>query len=66
MTDLQVVGFVGLGNMGSEMAARLVASGCQLLVYDCNPEASSKLQQQGARVARSPLEIASTPGGCGR
>jgi hypothetical protein len=60
---VQLVGFVGLGNMGSEMAARLVASGYQLLVYDRNPEAVRKLQQQGARVARSPIEIALTPGG---
>lgn len=52
------VGFIGVGNMGSQMAARLLSAGNNLTVCDHNPEHVSKLQTLGADVAANPRELA--------
>lgn len=52
------LGFVGLGAMGSRMAARLMSAGHHLTVYNRTREKAEPLAQQGARVARSPREVA--------
>jgi 3-hydroxyisobutyrate dehydrogenase len=49
------VGFIGLGNMGGRMAARLVAAGHRVVGYDPVPEAAAKI---GAEPARSAGEVA--------
>lgn len=52
------VGFVGLGNMGRPMAARLVAAGFQLHLCDARPEAAAALAAEtGATVVRSTADI---------
>lgn len=43
--------FIGLGIMGSRMAANLLKNGVKLTVFNRSPEASKKLEQQGAVVA---------------
>ncbi len=53
------VGFVGLGQMGSRMAARLLDAGHQLTVYDVNEAAVAQLVARGARRAGSAAEVAS-------
>jgi 3-hydroxyisobutyrate dehydrogenase len=52
------VGFIGLGNIGQPMAARIVAGGFATTVYDARPERSAALAAAGARVAASAAEVA--------
>lgn len=55
MTD---VAFIGLGAMGSRMAAALLDAGFQLTVYNRNPERARPLEAKGAARADSPREAA--------
>jgi 3-hydroxyisobutyrate dehydrogenase-like beta-hydroxyacid dehydrogenase len=45
------VGFIGVGRMGSAMAANLLKAGHSVRVWDKSPETLRALQQQGATVA---------------
>jgi 3-hydroxyisobutyrate dehydrogenase-like beta-hydroxyacid dehydrogenase len=56
------VGFVGLGAMGSGMAANLVGAGFATRVYNRTPERARPLVDAGAEAADSPAEAAE-PGG---
>lgn len=51
----EIVGFVGLGNMGGRMTARLVATGREVVGYDPRSE---RARQVGARPADSVAEVA--------
>lgn len=48
--------FIGLGIMGSRMAANLIKNGANLTVYNRSQDAAVALRQQGAKVAHSPSE----------
>lgn len=50
------LGFVGLGSMGSAIAANLLKSGHPLRVWNRSPEPAAKLQAQGAQLAASAAE----------
>lgn len=52
------VAFLGLGAMGSGMAARLIAAGHVLTVYNRTPARTAPLAKLGARVADSPRAAA--------
>ena len=52
------IGFIGLGNMGSHMARRLVEAGHHVVVYDTRQEAIGNLAAIGAVAARSAAEVA--------
>jgi hypothetical protein len=52
------IGFIGLGNMGSHMARRLVEAGNKVVVYDARQEAIGNLAALGAIAARSAREVA--------
>ena len=52
------VGFIGLGNMGSNMANHLLNKGHRLVVYDVYPEAMTAFADKGALVAQNPAELA--------
>ena len=52
------IGLIGLGNMGYHFGTRLLAAGQDLIVFDTNPAALARLQQQGAQVAVSPRALA--------
>ncbi len=54
------VGLVGLGNIGSAMAQRLVGWPGGLTVYDIRPEAMRPLVAAGARAAADLTDLAST------
>ncbi|HKD23905.1 MAG TPA: NAD(P)-dependent oxidoreductase [Rhizomicrobium sp.] len=54
------IGFVGLGRMGSRMAARLLSAGHSLTVFDIDDAAVAALAKRGAKAARSPKEVADT------
>ena len=48
------VGFVGIGIMGSRMAARLLAAGHEVTVWNRTPEKAAKLVESGASLAATP------------
>lgn len=56
------VGFIGLGQIGSLMAGRLVGYADGLVVCDLREEAVAPLVEQGAAAAATPAEVA---GRCG-
>lgn len=47
------VAFIGLGNMGSPMAANLIKAGCTLRVFDLNQAAMATLAELGATTCES-------------
>jgi 3-hydroxyisobutyrate dehydrogenase-like beta-hydroxyacid dehydrogenase len=56
------VGFIGLGQLGQPMAARLAGWPGGLIVHDTRPEAMAPLAGAGAAVAYSVAEVAKTAG----
>jgi 3-hydroxyisobutyrate dehydrogenase-like beta-hydroxyacid dehydrogenase len=57
MTKSVQLGFIGIGNMGSRIAQRLVDHGYALTVYDRNVERASALIENGAVPATSIAEV---------
>ncbi len=58
MNKINKIGFVGIGNMGSPMAAHVVMAGFDLTVYDVNPQAAEKfVAQHGGKVAASLADL---------
>ncbi|MFC0296852.1 NAD(P)-dependent oxidoreductase [Geobacillus jurassicus] len=53
-----MIGFIGLGIMGSRMAENLLNSGYSLIVYNRTKEKAEPLLQKGAKWANSPKEAA--------
>ena len=53
----QVLGFIGLGQMGSRMAARLLEAGHKVVVCDRVPGIVAELVAKGATAAASPREV---------
>ena len=53
------LGFIGVGNMGSRMAKRLLEHGYQVIVYNRSRGAAEALTKYGATVADSIGELAS-------
>src|SRR5689334_21276409 len=54
----QRIGFIGLGNVGSQLAGNLLRHGVDLTVRDIDPERVATLVAQGARAAASPRSLA--------
>lgn len=52
-----LVGFIGLGKMGSRMAANLLKAGYPLLGHDLREEAREEIESAGGRAAGSPREV---------
>ncbi|WAB82362.1 NAD(P)-dependent oxidoreductase [Microcella daejeonensis] len=57
-TPLPVIGFIGLGNMGSGMARNLRAAGFDLVITDIRRESGDALVAGGARWADTAAEVA--------
>jgi 3-hydroxyisobutyrate dehydrogenase-like beta-hydroxyacid dehydrogenase len=53
-----MIGFIGLGIMGSRMAANLLDKGFDLIVYNRTKEKANGLLEKGAKWAKSPRELA--------
>ena len=53
ITKNQLIGFIGLGWMGSNFAGRLVQAGWQLEVFDIIPQKRAALADKGAIAADS-------------
>jgi|SRR5882672_9426019 len=58
--DQVKLGFIGLGNMGSRIAQRLLDHGYQLAVYDRDSAKAEVIAEKGAAVAKSIFELART------
>jgi 3-hydroxyisobutyrate dehydrogenase len=63
MTDKKIIsqprlGFIGLGNLGSRIARRLLAAGFPMTVYDRGRDKSKELESLGAAVAPDPRKLA--------
>ena len=58
--DQVKLGFVGLGNMGSRIAQRLLDHGYQLAVYDVDISKSDAIRAQSGTVAKNIVELART------
>ena len=52
------IGFVGLGDMGSQIARDLVAAGHEMTLFDLDPAALGAFAESGARLAASVAEVA--------
>lgn len=52
------IGFMGLGIMGTPMAANLLAAGYPVMVYNRSPEKAAPLVKQGAGLASNPKALA--------
>jgi 3-hydroxyisobutyrate dehydrogenase len=57
MTDLRI-GFIGLGNVGSQLAGNLLRHGVDLTIRDIDEARVAALLARGARAAASPRELA--------
>jgi 3-hydroxyisobutyrate dehydrogenase len=53
-----IIGFIGLGNLGSKLAATLLRNGRELIVHDLNETAAKPLLDAGAQWASTPKELA--------
>jgi 3-hydroxyisobutyrate dehydrogenase-like beta-hydroxyacid dehydrogenase len=52
------IGFLGLGEMGTPMASRLLHAGHEVMVWNRSAERTAPLAQEGAAVASSPARAA--------
>ncbi|MGK9055374.1 NAD(P)-dependent oxidoreductase [Neorhizobium petrolearium] len=58
MTD-RIIGFIGLGNMGSHMAAHLVKAGYEVLAYDIDANRRAAFaQEHGTALPDAPADLA--------
>jgi 4-hydroxybutyrate dehydrogenase/sulfolactaldehyde 3-reductase len=55
---MELIGFIGLGNMGRGMASNLCRKGAQVVVYDINAAAVAALTSLGAKAATSVADVA--------
>ncbi len=56
--DNHTIGWVGAGRMGYAMAARLLAAGCDVAVWNRTRAKAEPLVELGARIVDSPAELA--------
>lgn len=59
MSTSAKIGFIGLGNMGKEMATNLVLKGRNVAVYDINEKSMDEVASHGAQKCGSLKELAS-------
>ena len=53
------LGFIGVGRMGNHMAGRLLDAGYAVTIYDTNETAMQRLEQRGAKRAKSAADVGS-------
>ncbi|GAC1471567.1 MAG: NAD(P)-dependent oxidoreductase [Chamaesiphon sp.] len=58
----EVIGLIGLGNMGLPLALNLIESGYRLRVYNRTPEKAKPLADKGAEIVNRPADVVE-PGG---
>jgi len=58
VTSSTLLGFIGLGNLGSRIARRLMKAGFPLTVFDRDRDKTKELESLGATVAADPRKLA--------
>jgi 3-hydroxyisobutyrate dehydrogenase-like beta-hydroxyacid dehydrogenase len=58
-SDMETVGFIGLGNMGAGMAGNIQKADYPMVVYDLRQDITEPFVAQGARLGTSPADVAS-------
>jgi 3-hydroxyisobutyrate dehydrogenase-like beta-hydroxyacid dehydrogenase len=58
----EVIGFIGLGEIGGPMIARLIAAGHRVVVFDVDPPAMAAAEEAGAVPAASARAVAELAG----
>ena len=48
MSDMHIIGFIGLGTIGLPMAVNLIKAGYRMNVNDINPEPVAEMTRLGA------------------
>src|ERR1700749_762034 len=56
----ETIGFIGTGRMGGPTAGRLLDAGYSLSIFDTRADPPKPLVARGARLAKSPAEVASS------
>lgn len=56
---MTTVGFIGLGQIGAPMAARLLDHPGGVILHDVRPEATERFAEKGARIAADAVEVGS-------
>src|SRR5262249_56324939 len=59
MSNEQIIGFIGVGRMGSHMSSRLLAAGHRLVAFDVDKGALDQAVKKGATPAKSAADVAS-------
>src|SRR6516162_573635 len=54
----KTIGFVGLGAMGSPMAANILKAGHPIVAHDIDRAKNARFESLGAAVAETPAEVA--------
>lgn len=55
---MRKIGWIGLGNMGKNMARRVINAGYELFMFDTNKDQMKELAEQGAEYADSAADLA--------
>ena len=58
MSDMHIIGFIGLGTIGLPMAVNLIKAGYRMNVNDINPEPVAEMTRLGAKACETPAETA--------
>lgn len=54
----EIIGFIGVGNIGNPMARRLIGAGYRVVAFDADREALARIVEAGAEAASSPRAVA--------
>jgi 3-hydroxyisobutyrate dehydrogenase-like beta-hydroxyacid dehydrogenase len=57
MINVDLLGFIGVGQMGLPMASNLLAAGLKLVVFDANPKALEAIEALGAIIVDTPKAV---------
>nr|CAD1834612.1 unnamed protein product [Ananas comosus var. bracteatus] len=57
-SQLERVGFIGLGNMGYNMAKNLITAGYKVTVHDINDNTMKKFSEKGVPTKETPCQVA--------
>ena len=54
-----IIGFIGLGNVGSKLSGSLLRNGFDVFVYDLNSQLTAEFAKKGAKIGENPAHLMS-------
>ena len=54
-----IIGFIGLGNVGSKLSGSLLRNGFDVFVYDVNSQLTAEFAKKGAKIGENPAHLMS-------